>query len=168
MSNVSERSYNETENRLFPRVIEAPSFDNFGVSQVTLKFFLALSALSSISLSTVKIGQNSTEELLKDILTYLKAKTVSIFGKLCVDLSTSEVTDLLDDFDGWTTPFKGTETQQQLISYLERKTCLLTLLHMCWESDGRLERTVQLTNVLKLRLMVYSIMFPLRRLSNLY
>ena len=100
----------------------APCIDELGVSQAALKFLLALSSSSSISESAVDFVRNSTQGLIGDILGFLKDRVFSTFlsvvGSTC---SSPELKELLKDFDGWMNPFKGIETQRQLISYLKKK-----------------------------------------------
>ena len=99
----------------------APCIDEFGVSQASLKFLLALSSSSSISESAVDFVRNSTQGLIEDILRFLKDRVISTFMSIVGSTRSSpELKELLKDFDGWMSPFKGIETQRQLISYLKK------------------------------------------------
>ena len=83
-----------------------PNVDEFGVSQAALKFLLALVSSNSLPLSNVNFIRNSTQELIKEILSFLKCKllkTMEIAGMDVNNLSMFQ--DLLADFDGWASPF---------------------------------------------------------------
>jgi hypothetical protein len=112
----NESSYQE------PIVVDTPAIDQFGVSKAALKFIMGLSASCSLPLSAVDFVRRSTAELVRDILQYLKSRVVELLKKVGGDiLVQSEVSDLLHDFDCWNNPFKGIESEQQLLSYLKKK-----------------------------------------------
>ena len=100
----------------------APCIDECGVSQAALKFVLSLASSSSVPWSTVEFVKNSTQELIKDILAYLKGRVTKTLISLTSNANMScELSELLADFDGWSNPFRGIETQQQLLMYLKKK-----------------------------------------------
>jgi hypothetical protein len=83
---------------------------------------MSLASSSSVSLSTVEFVKNSAQELIKDILAYLKDRVVKTFNSFTSNANIScELNELLADFDGWSNPFRGIDTQQQLLTYLKKK-----------------------------------------------
>ena len=100
----------------------APNVDHLGIAQAALKFLLSLLASNAISLATVNFIRNSTQELVKEILNFLKCKLMKIMADAGIDINSVPMfQELLDDFDGWANPFCGIETEQQLLSYLKKK-----------------------------------------------
>lgn len=98
-----------------------PIIDSQGVSQAAVKFVMALLSSSVLPVSTVSFIQNSTTELVRDIVQFLKARTISTIAKVQGNLNMAEVNELIDDFDGWLNPFKHIESQHQLLTYLKKQ-----------------------------------------------
>jgi len=101
-----------------------PCVDNHGISQAALKFLLALMASNALPLSTIEFVKNSVQDLIRDIVGFLRSKVIKVIDSLCPDgRSVPVFQDLLTDFDGWKNPFYGIETEQQLLTYLRKKGC---------------------------------------------
>jgi hypothetical protein len=118
--------------------IDAPMVDELGISQASLKFIMALSASSSMTVTAIEFVKRSTQALVQDIVQYLKARTSNVINSAIPESQNlPSVQHLMLDFDGWTNPFKGIETQQQLLSYLKRKEVYIQpkacKLGKCWE-----------------------------------
>lgn len=101
-------------------VEDYPCVDECGVVQAAMKFVLTLMSSSSIPLTTADFVKNCTQELVGDIVKLLKSRTLSAFSNLGVN-EMPEVTALIDEFDTWSDPFKGIESNYKLLSYLKRR-----------------------------------------------
>jgi len=100
----------------------APTVDEFGVAQAPLKFLMALMASNSLPLSAVEFIRNSAQELIKDIVNFLKCRVMEVLQHSHLDMNTLVgFHELVNDFDGWQNPFYGIETVQQLMTYLKTK-----------------------------------------------
>jgi hypothetical protein len=98
-------------------VIDSPSVDSSGLCVAAIKFLSSLMASNSVTLSTVSFVRDSTAELVKEIVEYLKAKTMQTMQKLGHNVS--DMKELLDQFECWKEPFLGIDSQFKLLSYMK-------------------------------------------------
>jgi hypothetical protein len=57
-------------------VVDSPSVDSSGLCVAAIKFLSSIMASNSVTVSTVSFVRDSTAELVKEIVEYLKAKTM--------------------------------------------------------------------------------------------
>ncbi|XP_065681041.1 uncharacterized protein LOC101236011 [Hydra vulgaris] len=100
-------------------VFVAPIVDEYGVSHAALKFLMSLQSSSSISLSVSQFIMDSLNELLKDIINYLLAKTDVVLKTYRCDAATFNT--LSEEFNNWKNPFKGIDTHYKMLNYLKVK-----------------------------------------------
>nr|XP_047128240.1 uncharacterized protein LOC124808979 isoform X3 [Hydra vulgaris] len=100
-------------------VFIAPIVDEYGVSHAALKFLMSLQSSSSISLSVSQFIMDSLNELLKDIINYLLAKTDVVLKTYRCDAVTFNT--LSEEFNNWKNLFKGIDTHYKMLNYLKVK-----------------------------------------------